>query len=356
MKKLARFLKSPIFVWWDITRACNLNCKQCYSASGKPAPDELSFREVLNIIDQLRKLEIFYIYFLGGEPLMRENIFDIFAYCSQKEIYTMMSTNGWFVDTETAQKLRKTGIRHVRVSLDGATADVHDSIRGVPGSFDRAVEALENLKKAGIPMIGVSPTLMVDNFHQVGEIIDLSIEKGAGEIQVVQLCKTGRGRYLPNLTVDQIQYAREEVKKRISKYANHNISATEGIMDKKCRSCVEKKIATPSLIGCVGARSCAAINFRGVVSPCILYRKKSGDLRKDSFKKIWDTSPLFLKMREVKGVCHGCDFSDLCVRECILDRKLDEVQRGEMIKSIKISIGQETGCYQMGITDCFIKI
>lgn len=356
MKKLARFLKSPIFVWWDITRACNLNCKQCYSASGKPAPDELSFHEVLDIIDQLSKLEVFYIYFLGGEPLMREDILDIFAYCSRKEIYTMMSTNGWFIDLEMAKNLKNAGIRHVRVSLDGATSDVHDSIRRVSGSFERAIKALENLKEAGIPTIGVSPTLMADNFYQVGKIIDLSIEKGADEIQVVQLCKTGRGKHLPDLTVDQIKYAREEVKKRISKYVNHNISATEGIMDKKCRLCVEKKIAIPSFIGCVGARTCAAINFRGIVSPCILYRKKSGDLRKDSFEKIWNTSPLLLKMREVKGVCLKCDFSDLCVRECILDRKLDEEQRAEMIKSIRISGGQETGCYQMGIMDCFIKI
>jgi len=356
MKKMARFLKAPIFVWWDITKKCNFKCKHCYSDSGKEALNELSFQEVTNIVDQLIDAEVFYIYFLGGEPLIRKDIFDILSYCSENGMVTMMSTNGWFVNPVVAKQLKATGIHHVRVSLDGATVEVHDSIRGVSGSFDQALKALEFLREAGIPTVGISPTLLPDNLHQIGEIIDLAVQKEVSEIQIVQLCATGRGEHILSLNSRQLEYAQKEVEKRIPVYSNTNISATEGILDKQCRFCIQKKEAIPSIIGCVGGRSCAAIDAEGCVFPCILHREEAGNLRLQSFQDIWNYSPLFLEMREIKESCIECIFSEVCVRECSLERKISEDDRARFVSSFKISPTQPLGCYEMGSIDCFLKI
>lgn len=356
MKRMAKFLKAPIFVWWDITKNCNFKCKHCYSDSGRKSLNELSFQEVINIVDQLIDMEVFYIYFLGGEPLMRKDIFDILSYCSENGMVTMMSTNGWFVNPATAKQLKATGIHHVRVSLDGATSEVHDSIRGVSGSFDRALKALEFLGEAEIPTVGISPTLLPDNLHQIGEIIDLVVQKKVNEIQIVQLCATGRGQYIATLSSKQLKHAQREVEKRVSKYNSINISATEGILDKQCRFCMERKEAIPSIIGCVGGRSCAAIDAEGCVFPCIFHRKQAGNLKLQSFQDIWNHSPLFLEMREIKDACIECIFSDVCVRECSLERKISEEDRAKFVSSFKISPAQPLGCYEMGSMDCFLKI
>lgn len=140
-----KYLSAPIFTWWDITKVCNLHCKQCYSNSGRPSKNELTTSEVFSIIDQLATNRVFYIYFLGGEPLLRYDFFEILRKCREKDIITMMSTNGWFVDKKNTEKLLNSGIHTVRVSIDGATADVHDKIRGVKGSFEKALKALSIL-------------------------------------------------------------------------------------------------------------------------------------------------------------------------------------------------------------------
>jgi len=80
MRKIM-FLNAPIFVWWDVTYACNLKCKQCYSSAGRPSPNELSTLEAKKLIREMSKMKIFYIYFLGGEPLLRKDLFDIVGAC-----------------------------------------------------------------------------------------------------------------------------------------------------------------------------------------------------------------------------------------------------------------------------------
>lgn len=315
-KRYSKFLSAPIFVWWDITKACNFHCKQCYSESGKASENELTTKEVFSIIEQLAENKIFYIYFLGGEPLMREDFFQILDKCKKCGITTMMSTNGWFVNDNIAKQLYETGIQIVRVSIDGATAKTHDKIRGMLGSFEKALQALEALKKVGIPNVGVSPTLLIDNYLEVDQIIDLALSYNVDEVQVVQLCSTGRGKNLNALDLNQFKKARQLVKQSLESHPNSHITATEGILRKQCERCVSNKTAIPSFIGCPGGRNCMAINEIGNVSPCILYRKYAGSFRKNTFQEIWYNSVLFDSMREIKKGCQNCAYADICSGEC----------------------------------------
>ena len=355
-KRYSKFLSAPIFAWWDITKTCNFHCKQCYSESGKASENELTTKEVFSIIEQLAENKIFYIYFLGGEPLMRKNFFQILNKCQKCGITTMMSTNGWFVTQDIAKQLCETGIRIVRVSIDGATAKTHDKIRGMTGSFEKALQALETLRKAGIPNVGVSPTLLTDNYLEVDKIIDLALSYDVNEVQVVQLCSTGRGKNLNALNLEQFKKARQLVKQSLESHPKNHITATEGILRKQCERCVSKRAAMPSFIGCPGGRSCMAINEIGDVSPCILYRKHAGSFRKNTFQEIWHNSLLFDSMREIKKGCQDCAYAGVCAGECpIVIEITPETDRKAFAYSTGQNINSE-GCNKhIGEHLCFIR-
>lgn len=353
----ARHLSAPIFAWWDITKICNLRCKQCYSNSGKIGKNELTTSEAFSIIEQLAENMVFYIYFLGGEPLLRRDFFEILNRCKERNITTMMSTNGWFVDKEIAKKLLDSGIQIVRVSIDGATADVHDKIRGVNGSFERALEAISILKGAGIPNVGVSPTLLVDNYFQIGDIIDIAFEYGADEVQVVQLCSTGRAERINDVSIDQFREARQLVQKALYSYPDRHVTATEGILRKQCENCVSVGSAIPSFIGCTGGRTCMAISENGVVFPCILYRKSAGNLRKDVLADIWRDSVLFNDMRKIKEECVGCSYVDRCAGECPLakEKPTEQERAGFIRKATGGFVNREECSKFVGENLCFIR-
>jgi radical SAM protein with 4Fe4S-binding SPASM domain len=268
----------------------------------------------------------------------------------------MFNTNGWFIDKDLANEIKKTGVNHVRISIDGATPEIHDAIRGVRGSFRKALEALENLKQVGIPLVGITPTVMPDNFHQVGEIIDLAVKYGVDEIQLVQICATGRGKNINSLSFNQLLEIRRLVKEKLKEYNTKiNLTATEGILANKCEQCIKNGIAIPSFMGCSGGRTCAAINEEGKVTPCILYRVEAGDLRKETFSKIWHSSPTFIERREIRGACLKCRFSDTCVRGCPLEEFVSEEDIKQFIEKENIST-KPSGCFNGEKFFCSISL
>jgi len=326
MDKIVTYLRAPLFVWWDITYQCNLRCKHCYSNSGLPANNELATDEVRKIIDQLVEMKVFYIYFLGGEPFIRKDFLEIADHCRELGMSVMVNTNGWFIDYDLARKIKKVGIHHIRVSIDGATAATHDRIRGVKGSFQKALSAIEALKKVEVPVIGISPTVMKENFSEAPLIIDLAFKHGVSEIQLVQLCSTGRGKQVKSISIEQLKHLRRTVAKKKEEYFNRlEVGATPGILE-ECLSCTLKQGNRPTMIGCLAGRGALNISPEGLTMPCLLDRKVIGNLRQISFKEIWEKAPEILKRRIVKGVCLTCEYQDICSRECPVEIKSERIE------------------------------
>lgn len=324
---LVKYLSAPIFVWWNITYACNLRCRQCYSNSGKPHPDELSTKEAKDLILELAKMKVFYIYFLGGEPLMRKDIFELAEYAHKCGVSTMMSTNGWFITPEIADCLEKTGLMHVRVSLDGVTARTHDSIRGVKGSFDKAVKAVRLLRKTNIPRVGISPTVLSENVNEMSALIDLGLELGVDEMQLVQLCARGRGAQAQAANITQLTELRDifvEHKDRLA--GKLDLTATEGISLEETLD-TEDCSSLPDFWGCPAGRTCLAVEAEGTVQPCILYKKSAGNIRKTNLANIWEKSSLFYQLRTPSKECVGCRYIEVCSGECPIDSCVDRVFR-----------------------------
>ncbi len=342
MAKLANFLRAPMFVWWDITYKCNLKCKQCYSDSGK-SNEELPLEKIREILNEISRLEIFYVYFLGGEPFIRKDFFDILAYCQDINLHCMVSSNGWFIDESLAKEIKRVGVTHARISIDGATASTHDSIRGVSGSFDRALGAIEALKRAGILVVGITPTIMQDNFHEIEDMIDLAVRYQVSEMQLVQLCSTGRGENAKKLTNEQLLVAKEIAKRKKKSVKTMLLTATEGLIEKGCTECMRQGRGRPAMLGCYAGRAAIDISPEGFVLPCLLYRKKLGDLKTETLSSIWRDSPEIIKLRTVPEECEECDYSDICVQECPIESDFPIETRHNFIKNREKICKQKDG-------------
>src|SRR6202011_4184717 len=141
-------LAAPICLTWELTYACNLACVHCLSSSGRRDPRELSTAECKSLIDELRAMQVFYVNVGGGEPTVRPDFWELLDYAIANQVGVKFSTNGLRLDAERAQRLAATDYVDVQVSLDGASREINDAVRG-HGSFDMALRAMENLAEAG---------------------------------------------------------------------------------------------------------------------------------------------------------------------------------------------------------------
>lgn len=142
IEQFERGLDAPICLTWELTYACNLACVHCLSSSGKRDPGELSTRQCKDIIDELERMQVFYVNIGGGEPTVRPDFWELVDYATAHHVGVKFSTNGVRITPEVATRLAATDYVDVQISLDGATAEVNDAIRGT-GSFDMAVRAAE---------------------------------------------------------------------------------------------------------------------------------------------------------------------------------------------------------------------
>ena len=181
---------------------------------------------------------------------MRKDFLELVEYTVSRDMGVMINTNGWFVDADMANRLKEIGVFHVRVSIDGATANIHDSIRGGKGSFDRAVRAVEHLKNADIPLVSIAPTIMQENIHEIGELIDLASRLEVSEIQLVQMTDTGRGKKENIITYDDVLMLKTLVDDKKQLYPQMRISASEGIStDKPFKEEVRLGDISPRIMG-----------------------------------------------------------------------------------------------------------
>jgi MoaA/NifB/PqqE/SkfB family radical SAM enzyme len=142
-------LRAPVNVTWEISLRCNLRCVHCLSDSGEASDDELNHKESLDLIDQLTAMKVFQVNIGGGEPFIRKDFLDLLFYSHKKGLVTCVSTNGTMVDHALAKRLSALKLLYLQVSLDGATADVNDTIRG-NGTYQEILYGMDCLATEGV--------------------------------------------------------------------------------------------------------------------------------------------------------------------------------------------------------------
>jgi mycofactocin radical SAM maturase len=181
IEQFERGLDAPICLTWELTYACNLACVHCLSSSGKRDPRELSTRQCKDIIDELERMQVFYVNIGGGEPTVRQDFWELVDYATAHHVGVKFSTNGVRITPEVAARLASSDYVDVQISLDGATAQVNDAVRGA-GSFDMAVRALENLASAGFSDAKISVVVTRHNVDQLDEFAALAGAQTSGRI------------------------------------------------------------------------------------------------------------------------------------------------------------------------------
>lgn len=211
-------LKSPLVVSLQLLESCNLKCKHCYTSAKNEKYKAMNFEDVKQIIEQLNQLKIFRLGLTGGETLLYKELEHVIELASQYHIITTITTNGILLTKEKALNLKRSGINHIHISIDG-DREIHNKIRENNISYDKAIEAIEICKNVGLP-VEINYTIMKSNINCLQNMIALA-KKYDIQINVRRLIPTGRGK---EKTKELINYKEcKNVLKEIQKSDYHKI-------------------------------------------------------------------------------------------------------------------------------------
>ncbi len=313
----ARFeqgLSAPICLTWELTYACNLSCIHCLSSSGHRDPRELTTAECEAVIDELQAMQVFYVNIGGGEPTARADFWHILSYAVERHVGVKFSTNGFRISPERARFLASTPYVDVQVSLDGATREVNDAVRG-PGSYDLALRALGNLASAGFDNAKISVVVTRHNVAQLDDLKQIADDHGA-TLRLTRLRPSGRGAEVWN----ELRLAAEQQRELYDWLRQHGEGVLTGDSFFHLAGYGE---SLPGLNLCGAGRVVCLIDPVGDVYACpfaIHDQFLAGNVRSESgFAGVWSTSQLFQQLRspQTSGACTKCQFFDSCRGGCM---------------------------------------
>ncbi len=182
---LQKPLAKPYWIYISLSHKCNFNCQMC-GVKNILKGRELSFESIKKVLDEIASWRSeCVVLFTGGEPFLRDDIFDIIAHAVSLGIKTEVVNNGSMIDSPVmAKRIIESGLGNIAVSLDGAAAETHDYIRGRQGAYNKAISALkllcrEKKKSRKGPQISVWTTIMKENVHELYDVIELTRDIGA---------------------------------------------------------------------------------------------------------------------------------------------------------------------------------
>ena len=184
-------LDAPICLTWELTYACNLSCVHCLSSSGRRDPGELTTDQARAVIDELQRMQVFYVNIGGGEPTVRPDFWELVDYATAHDVGVKFSTNGLKITPAVAARLADSDYVDVQISLDGATAEVNDAVRG-RGSYAMALNAMENLAAAGFVGFKLSVVCTRHNIAQLDEFKAIA-DRYRAQLRLTRLRPSGRG-------------------------------------------------------------------------------------------------------------------------------------------------------------------
>lgn len=312
--ELEHGLDAPICLTWELTYACNLACIHCLSSSGRRDPRELTTAECFALIDEWADMGVFYVNIGGGEPTIRRDFFPIVEYAIDHGVGVKFSTNGSRIDEAMAQRLAAMDYLDVQISIDGATADVNDHVRG-PGSFAMATRAMQNLADADFGPFKISIVMTRQNVDQLDAFAAMADGYGA-QLRVTRLRPAGRGadswEHLHPTNAQQRQ---------IYDWLCAHPDTLTGDSFFHLNALGEP---LPGLSMCGAGRVVCLVDPIGDVYACpfVMHEEfKGGSIRDDGgFAKVWRDSAKFNSYRDPAdpaGACATCEMYDACRGGCM---------------------------------------
>lgn len=310
----------PFLVFWEITRACALACRHCRAeAQARRHPDELNPEESRRLIQQLAELNPPMLILTGGDPLMRNDALDLVREATAAGLHVGLSPSA----TERLMKsdfseIKHAGVERISLSLDGATRETHDAFRGLAGTFDRTIKAVQRAHEAGLS-VQINTTLTRGNLHEYEAFKQLMFELKPAMWSVFLLVPTGRAGIADLPDPHDIERVFEDMATLVGK-APFAVKTTEGhhfrrVLIQSLGAQGRSRPGMRSPLGIRDGRGVMFISHTGVVSPSGFLPFDCGNVRQEHPAEIYRRHPLFISLRDndaLGGKCGRCEFRTVC--------------------------------------------
>jgi mycofactocin radical SAM maturase len=307
-------LDAPICLTWELTYACNLACVHCLSSSGRRDPRELSTDQCKAVIDELERMQVFYVNIGGGEPTVRSDFWELVDYATAHHVGVKFSTNGSRITPEVARRLAASDYVDVQISLDGATAEVNDRVRG-EGTFATALAAMQHLADAGFRGFKISVVVTSENVDQLDAFLAIA-EGFDAQLRITRLRPSGRAVDV----WDELHPTAEQQRQLYEWLLAHGERVLTGDSFFHLAGYGE---SLPGLNLCGAGRVVCLIDPVGDVYACPFAIHDSflaGNVTDGGgFEQVWRGSALFAELRgpQSGGACAACSAYDACRGGCM---------------------------------------
>jgi len=212
-------LDAPLFITWDLTQVCDLNCLHCFEEAGHKLPNELTKDEKMAFCKQIVELKVPYVAFSGGEPLLDRDFFTVCEFLRKYNVSLKVETNGQSIDHQVANRFAEPGFRSVQVSVDAATPQIFEKLR-LKGNWKKTVDACRYLVEAGVNTeIVFVPTKF--NIHEIDDVIEMAYGLGVFGFYTGRIMPIGRAAQNWDIlcpSTDQYETFFETLKEKQAQY------------------------------------------------------------------------------------------------------------------------------------------
>lgn len=307
-------LDAPICLTWELTYACNLACVHCLSSSGRRDPRELTTDQAKAVVDELEKMQVFYVNIGGGEPTVRPDFWELLDYAVAHHVGVKFSTNGSRITPEVAMRLAGNDYVDVQVSLDGASPEVNDAVRGT-GAYATACRAMGHLADAGFAGFKLSVVVTRHNVGQLDELLAIADAYGA-QLRLTRLRPSGRAVDV----WDELHPLPEQQRALYDWLVAHGEGVLTGDSFFHLGAHGDR---LPGLNLCGAGRVVCLLDPVGDVYACpfaVHEQFLAGNVVADGgFARVWHASPLFAELRSPRsiGACSACHHFEACRGGCM---------------------------------------
>lgn len=340
--------EKPLIVFWETTKACGLACKHCRAkAIPEPLPDELNYKESLSLVDQILEFGKPYpiLVITGGDPLLKKGLWDILEYAVSQGLRVAIAPSVTpLLTRDVVRKFTKIGVARISISIDSARPEVHDAIRGYPGTLRRSVKVIRWSREEGLPVqvntVVMKPTvrdlpftlkLLIDERVDVWEVFYVvpvgraqePLDLTPSEWEDVSLYLYDASRYgLLVRTVEGPMFRRVALTRRLLEVAGIDWKSKlkPGLLYSELISETVRLLGEPEgqpkaqTTGTRDGKGVVFVAHNGDVYPSGFLPVKVGNVKKERLKEIYRRSRLLGHLRRgiLKGRCGACEFKDVC--------------------------------------------
>ena len=341
------FNVNPFVVIWEMTRACDLACVHCRAAAqSRRSQFELTTEDGYRLIDDIAKLQPKVFVITGGDPLKRDDLYDMIAYAKNAGLEPSVTPSATpLLTPEAIAKMKAHGVKRLAISLDHYQREDHDAFRRVPGSFDLTIRAIEAARDNDIP-VQINSTVSKRTAADMPKLAALLAQYSNVVMwSVFFLVPTGRAKTADMIEPEEVETLFGDLY-RISKTVPFDVRTTEamhyrrfvlqqmgvtqidpatGLVDASTMFMqhgrrhlgvqMQSGAITRAPKGVNEAKGFVFISHIGDVFPSGFLPLRAGNVKQQSIVDIYRTSDIFMKLRDVNnlhGKCAVCEYRELC--------------------------------------------